>query len=171
MELTVGKSRYPRKWLVPSQTKLFFFGVQSKPIWWHPNFHDVDDINRPGSQISGIRRLTWAMELGIISVQMYAKPKRYGYVEDVEKRAEHWALGHCRTHNCTTRDRSTVVNCLHATNDEWPHPIERRSREPKRDGIKNSQAIYSKYLKLVINYIKLWQGTTKIINVRKKVSE
>ena len=88
--------------------ELGFVGVQSKPIWRHPGLHSTDDVHGPGSQISSIRRLTGAMELGIVSVQMYAEPERYdqflniGCVQDVEERAEPWA-----TPERTTAQRET----------------------------------------------------------------
>ena len=100
--------------------ELGLFGVQSLPIRQHPGLHRVDDVHGSGSQISGICRLTRALKLCIVSIQMHAKSELYnqslniGRIENVEERAEHRALRHTRTHDCATRDRYTVMYYLRA---------------------------------------------------------
>ena len=57
--------------------ELRFVDVESKPIRRHPSFHGADDVHGPGGQVSSIQRLTRAMELGIVGIQMYAEPEQY----------------------------------------------------------------------------------------------
>ena len=130
-------SRLPRKWLVSRQMN---WVLSAFSLTTSRSSHGVDDVHGSGSQISGICRLTRALKLCIVSIQMHAKSELYnqslniGRIENVQERAKHRALRHTRTHYCAMWDRFTVVNCLRATDDEWPHPVECWSCEPEGDG-------------------------------------